>query len=277
MKDIIRIFICSLLLLVPIYLDAGVTITVVGGSPAVASGNDFSTDTDVVALWKFESGALTTDSEGGNTLTDNNTVGTAVISSPPPGDGTQAADFNVGTSESFTVTDANLDAGFPLSNGEGGVISVCFWFKAETSVLNMGQWAKGGNGTYSLQLYMNSSSLPRAWQGHTDGTSGNREYISFGSATTDGQWYHECFTYDDGDRGYRMRIWDDNASTQLDTDLTGTFTNSINIEDGDLSIGSENNANIFFDGIIDEVVVFKRELSVAHIDEIRAGTYDGNN
>ena len=34
--------------------------------------NDFSSDSNCVALWRFESGALTADSIGTNTLTNSN-------------------------------------------------------------------------------------------------------------------------------------------------------------------------------------------------------------
>ena len=44
----------------------------------VQAGNDFSGDGNAVALWSVDNGALTTDSKGTNTLTDNNTVGTSI-------------------------------------------------------------------------------------------------------------------------------------------------------------------------------------------------------
>ena len=40
----------------------------------VRVGSDFSADANCVALWRFEDGALTTDSKGTNTLTNVNTV-----------------------------------------------------------------------------------------------------------------------------------------------------------------------------------------------------------
>ena len=99
--------------------------------------NDFSGDGNCKALWSFESGAFTDDSKGGNDLTDNNTVTTAVISAPPPGDGTQCANPEQGSTEFFDIDDSALDAGFPLKNGDSNKkISVCFWFNMESDTAN---------------------------------------------------------------------------------------------------------------------------------------------
>ena len=68
--------------------------------------NDFSGDGNAVALWSVDNGALTTDSIGTNTLTDNNTVGTDTVDYQV---GDASADFAKSNSESLTITDANLD------------------------------------------------------------------------------------------------------------------------------------------------------------------------
>ncbi len=81
------------------------------------------------ALWSLDNGALTTDSIGTNTLTDNNTVGTDTVNYK---EGDASADFESSNSEYLSITDANLDSGFPLKSGESGTFSVTFWYKAES-------------------------------------------------------------------------------------------------------------------------------------------------
>ncbi len=43
-----------------------------------------------------------------------------------------SADFESSNSEYLSITDANLDSGFPLKSGESGTFSVAFWYKAES-------------------------------------------------------------------------------------------------------------------------------------------------
>ena len=63
--------------------------------------NDFSGDSNCVALWRFENGALTADSKGTNTLTDVNTVGSDTVDYK---EGSGCADFEATASERFTIT-----------------------------------------------------------------------------------------------------------------------------------------------------------------------------
>ena len=76
--------------------------------------NDFSGDGACVALWRFESGALTTDSIGTNTLTDVNTVGTETTDYQ---EGSACADIERDNSELFSIDDTDLDSGFPYKSG----------------------------------------------------------------------------------------------------------------------------------------------------------------
>ncbi len=100
--------------------------------------NDFSGDSNCVALWSFDKGALTTDSIGDNTLTDNNTVGTDAVDYK---EGDQCASFKKTDSEFFSITDANLDNGFPLKTGDTTKkISGALWFKQESFAPKLSIW-----------------------------------------------------------------------------------------------------------------------------------------
>ena len=79
--------------------------------------NSFSGDGNCVALWRFENGALTADSIGTNTLTDNNTVGT---STGDYKEGSACADLELDNSECFSESreiplKVPLTAGFTIS------------------------------------------------------------------------------------------------------------------------------------------------------------------
>jgi hypothetical protein len=99
------------------------------------------------------------------------------------------------------------------------------------------------------------------------------ETISHATAMSTGVWYHVGCTFDNSDKSYRIRVWDDNASTILGSDKTGTATNNINVEDGFLVIGDTWGGSPLLDGQLDEIVVFKDILTADEIDQIRGGTY----
>ena len=75
-----------------------------------ASGNDFYGDGNAVALWSVDNGALTTDSIGGNTLTDFNTVGTDTVNFQ---EGDASADLETSNNEALYIADSNLASWIP--------------------------------------------------------------------------------------------------------------------------------------------------------------------
>jgi hypothetical protein len=248
------------------------TLLVVSLPFASFAANDFSGDSNCKANWRFENGALTTDSKGTNTLTDNNTVGTDTVNYQ---EGAASADFESDNTEYFDITDADLDSGFPLKSGDTNKkISVGVWIKLE-SLANHGnifhKWKASGN-KRSFAFRVSSDGLFRLYQGYNGGSSA--ESVDYTTAMSTGIWYHTGVTYDDSDKSYRIRVWDNNAGDFLDSDLTGSFANAINIESVDLIIGNNETSTNEFDGLIDELVVFDDILTVGEIDEIRAGTYD---
>ena len=121
--------------------------------PPAPGTNDFSGDGNAVALWSVDNGALTTDSIGTNTLTDNNTVGTDTVDYQV---GNASADFEISNSESLTITDANLDSGFPLKSSDSatGDISVTFWYKKESGVAYGGLFSKWDTGNNARSFYL---------------------------------------------------------------------------------------------------------------------------
>jgi len=233
--------------------------------------NDFSGDTHCKALWRFESGALGTDSKGTNTLTPVITPAEDLVDFK---EGACCVDFERNDHDRLGADDADLDAGFPLKSGDANKkISICFWFKAEGSVAATFLFAKyqvtAGDKTFAIFHNADSSIMIR--MGHTDGDT--TEDSTASAVTTDTQWYHVGITWQDSDKAYRIRIWDDTASENFE-DTTGNFTNNIVIGDAALGIGDSYTTYIStFDGRLDEMVVFDDILTTDEIDKIRAGIY----
>ncbi len=93
--------------------------------------NDFSGDGDVVALYRFENGALVTDSKNSNDLTANGTISADTVNFQ---EGAAAADFDRVNEEYFDIADVAMSAAYPLKNGTsvetldsmGNLTSFCF-------------------------------------------------------------------------------------------------------------------------------------------------------
>jgi hypothetical protein len=231
--------------------------------------NNFSGDDNCKALWRFENGALVVDSKGGNTLTTSTTPSADTVDFK---EGASCVDYERDDGDGHYIADSNLDAGYPMKNGDATKsISVCWWMKAEsTTIAYHVIYSKADNGKNNMELSVTSAGAIAMLIGTGGGTSW--EIVTHASNTVDGQWYHVCCTFKDSDKSYRIRIWDDNAGTILGVDKAGTATNNINVEDATVRIAHTWAGNNY-DGRIDEMVVFDDILAVEEIDQIRLGTY----
>ena len=234
--------------------------------------NDFSSDSDCKALWKFEQGHLSEDSIGENSLARNNVTSSILLYK----EGRAAAQFDTEKNPYFSILDTNLDAGFPFKDGDTNKkISVCFWARLDSlpnennnrsvfmkyTIFNCSIWIRfrnvGGNTVVQLTL-------------STTGGTWNYSY-SHATAVAADIWYHIAVTYQASDGAYRIRIWDDNAGAILGADKTGNAVVA-NISDAPLYIGY-NDSYYNMDGKLDEMVVFDKILTTDEIDEIRKKTF----
>ncbi len=243
--------------------------------------NHFSGDIDCVALWRMESGALTTDSKGTNTLTNNNAVVADTVNFK---EGAASADFEVNSSQYFSITDTNLNAGFPLKSGDTNkIISVSLWFRAESlpavdGAINFFSKSDGSTPKRSFQTCLvNLSNVVKIYMilGFNSGASA--ELIAHATVPDVGTWYHVTFSYYNSDKSYAIRLRDINGAV-VGTDLTGTATldaNKLSVTDTALFIGASNPPTPveFFDGLIDEVVVFKDIITADEATLIAKGLY----
>ena len=91
--------------------------------------NDFSGDSSCKALWRFESGALTTDSKATNTLTNNG--GTEETTNHM--EGACAVALASASSQYLNIPDANLVSGFPLKSDDTTKLATfAFWIRPTT-------------------------------------------------------------------------------------------------------------------------------------------------
>jgi hypothetical protein len=238
--------------------------------------NDFSGDANCVALWKYDNAA--TDSKGGNDLTP---VNTPTYDSGDKKEGTHSTDLEHDSTQYFTITDGDLDAGFPGKSGTGEQsFSICCWVKPES--IPSGVWhapvckSNVASDIMSYAIVLQNDGKINLFIGYNGGA--DFDYLPFDTALSTGIWYHVAVTYDSSDNGMKIRIWDDNAGSLLDSNKTDTAAGDMSPDSAPLEIGRWDGSDArTFDGKIDEVVIFKDVLTDDEIDEIRAGTYGGCN
>jgi hypothetical protein len=226
--------------------------------------NDFSGDSHCKAVWNVDDGALTTDSKGTNTLTNNNV--TANTSSYKQGDASAEIDS---LTDRLYIADADLDAGFPFKNSGGATtLGTAGWFyidalPAAASRYLWGKWAASGQ---SWLLYITPTDKHLAIGiGH----SGGNELLDTEYEIQPGRWYHVGANYSATTKAWNVRLWDDTAGSVVYSD-GGTSTNTAIVGTAEFKIGGISTAA---DGRRDEVVVFDDALSDDEIDWIRGETY----
>ena len=230
--------------------------------------NNFTTDSSVKALWRFESGVITVDSIGGNTLSNN-----AVVSDTnTKREGNASAYFN--GASSLAINDASEDSGFPFKNGtSNNVATFCFWFRPDSAALSgyPGIFGKLNYGTaFSFIVDIRSGSLCLLWGYGSGGTSFEQWTIQSLIASHD---YHIALSIDAVNKIASIVIYDATAGAL--TNYGNIFNNQMQINNLPFVIGAENTSGNYIKGWIDEFVVFNRVLNKVEILAIRNQVYAG--
>jgi len=204
--------------------------------------------TGLVSYWKLdEASGNRSDSFGGNTLTDNNTVTSA------SGKIGNAGSFAVANSEFLSHTD-NSD----LSAGDTD-----WTFAAWAQVASQDTFrivASKGWGTGQAEWILYAFGGLWGFDVH-DGTSQHGQ-VSPGSGTpSNGVWSF-------------IVAWHDSVNNQLgvqvDNGTVGTSSHTTGVRDGtaDFELGGNNAQSLYFDGLIDEAGWWRKVLSTSERTEL---------
>ncbi len=198
--------------------------------------------TNLIAHWRLdETSGNRSDSEGSNTLTDNNTVLYG------PGHLKNAADFEASNSEYLSITD-NTD----LSMGDID-FSITAWVKWESSPSSAGIVSKFVSSKEYILHYDASRfkfSVTPDGSAQTSVTANN-----FGAASAN-TWY-------------QIIAWHDASANTINIQVNNTEADSTAYSSGvydgteQFVIGRYGTGGTYFDGSIDEVSVWKRTLTAA--------------
>lgn len=260
--------------------DFTITNNVTPTITVLKSNNNFSGDSNCKALYKFESGALTTDSKSTETLTDVNTVGTSTSIKV---EGAASADFIRANAEYLYRNDADLSTGFPLKSDDTTKnVTFCAWVNLEIipaageNAVIVRKYGGGTDNKRSFSLHVDSSGYAAIWLGYNSGGTG--ETKTHGTVLSLGAWYFISASYQNSDKAYAIRIRNI-AGEVVGSDLTGTATldvNKLSVSDTPFTIGAgkaSGSQTDYWDGKIDECVVFNDILTSDEVTLISKGEY----
>lgn len=227
--------------------------------------NNFSNDTSCKALWRFESGAMTTDSKSTNTLTASGSA--PAEDTTNKAEGGCSASFAGDVLRYYERTDADLAAGFPLKTGDSTQqITICAWVRPLTDS-EKGIICKGNFSSGSIFIkQFTGDCIKLNWNG-----VGDQCKISLSAYSL---WIHIAYLIDGVNGTCSARAWDSIAGVITPTPVSGLSNASWDLSLAWRMGALSNSATNYFDGNLDEVVVFNRLLSNDEIDAIRGGTYN---
>ena len=205
-----------------------------------------ATDGNLLAYYRFNTGALTTDSSGhGITLTNNNTVGESVN-----GKYGYTTDFGSSNSNKFL----SIASALGINNQ---TISVPFWFKKTTASDNV-EFFMLTDATTNTMLYGGYTGANIYLQRYRAGVAYETIEVA---KTMDTNWHHYCVTMEQGGSGGPMILYYDGVNIG-NTTVAGTYG----------TVGQGNNfwigrgpGNHYMQGYIDDLAVFNKVLSPTEV------------
>lgn len=273
-----KIFLFTILFLLIVSYSFSATNPYIAGSSYTArSWNEgLLTDADVVAIYNLESGALGTNSKADN----NHLTVDGVAASATKKQGSYSGDFELSETDFMYLADASLSADFPGKSGTTNkTFSICAWIYIESSdgVMNVvSKWGDTGENTRTYGLALNNAGTVYWNLGYNSG--GAADYLTHATTLSDANWYHICGTYENTGKTYGIYIRDTNGTT-VGSDKEDTTTLDVNGLSNDsepFRIGAKSTSAAesgFFDGLIDEVVIFKKKITATDATNIAKGLY----
>ncbi len=202
----------------------------------------------LAAYWKLdEASGNRADSYGGNTLTDNNTVGSTT------GKISNAAQFVVANNESLSVAST---ADLVIGNADA---SLSFWFQLAAKVANQNIVAKTAAGDGEFFFFYDQPSDRMKFTVHGAAGFGSTTTITanvLGSPATS-TWYHVACYHDSINN--QIGLWINGVAETPATHTLGVYSTSGAFSLGDFQFTSE------FGGLLDEVGFWRRVITPREI------------
>jgi len=213
------------------------------------------TANDLISYWKFDNSTTS-----GTTSIDSMNVNNGTISGATTGvDGQIAEAYDFDGTNDYAESDSNVG----ISGADARSIS--FWFK----------WGGGGDSAYnSIVMFggLSSGNMFAVMIRKTDDHlyfSGNANDYDTGQVVPTGSWHHVVATYS----GTNVKTYWDGLSTP-----TTNQALTLDTTDSHFGFGARTvDQDWKFDGVLDEVGVWSRELTADEISDLYNNTKDGFN
>lgn len=236
--------------------------------PFETGGTNYTQDANCKGAWYMNCADNETDRSGESTDLTETSGDIPTSADVPSGYAGTSRDFELDDSEYLAIADGGvLDI-----NGADQSVSFCMWVKFET-------WAAsvrigGKKATSQVQYYFGTTgAVPNVYfqfAVSADGTAEASAYNS-GLSISTGTWYHLAGVYNDTD--VRLYVNGElSSSANNPTAHTGGIFNG----SAEFRIGATPTPSGYFDGLLDEVIVFNRALSAAEILDIYTNGISGN-
>jgi len=228
---------------------------------AAAGGTDYTADANCIFAYLMNDGSTDETDDSGNGITGTQTSGTIPTSSTVP------SGYS-GTSRDFELTESE----YLYNSSVGGLsgdseFTVAAWIRMESTSSDVGLvhfWETSGGAYFQWDFDTGTDGmeLKLSTDGYNVATTAYPDTGSMSAST----WYHVAVTWD----GSTIR-WYLNGSA----DGTDSFSGSFTTGNAKLYVGDEY-SGLGFDGLIDEVILFDRELSSSEISDIYTDGIDGS-
>lgn len=205
--------------------------------------------TNLVSYYKFEGNAV--DATGNNSATFQGGTPTA------------AADrFNV-AGKAYTFNGSSNYISTPNLYVNPSSVSVSSWFKTTTTVggvlMGFSSLQTGSNGNRDRFIYMTATGV--LYFGVAPGAV--KKYISTTAAYNDGNWHLVTATLGAG--GMKLYVDGVLAASDLTVTTAETITGYWRLGHSDISTWPNESSSYFFQGTLDDMVIYHRELSAAEV------------
>lgn len=231
---------------------------------------NYCNDANAVGCWYMNSAGDADEvdrTSNGNDLAESASDTIASSNTVPSGYSGKSKDFEAGDTEYLTIADATeLDI-----SGANAKVSVCAWTNLESSpgatsyMYIVSKYQAVANGRqYTIRVYSADGSS-FSYQFATSASSADGTNVdlvtSASSAYTAGNWYHVCGVSDDSD----MRIYVNGSLACTPGDTCTAKDDGLYDTSSVFVIGSISGAGSYYDGLIDEVIVFNRGITATEV------------
>jgi len=211
---------------------------------------------NLISFWEMEASSGTRyDAHNGNDLTDNNSVTSAT------GIVGNAADFETGNSEYLSVADNTS-----LSVGDID-FTWALWIKLESKISGgyMIFSKTASSSTIEYELRCDGDAII-SMEKSSDGSTGNEQRATWGSALNTGTWYFVIGYHDAGSNELGISI--NNGTMVTASVLAGVYDGTAPLTFGYPTWAQAAN---YYDGLIDQVGFWKRLLTTDEITSLYNG------